>query len=130
MTWSDWDKALLALCAWREDRSGQREGMLAVMCSVRNRVERGNKSYSSAITQKWQYSSMTAPGDPQLGLYPQGGDPIFELALSLVDDVIDGAIADTTGGATNYYADSMTVPPKWADSMTFTVAIGGQRFFK
>ena len=41
-----------------------------------------------------------------------------------------GALEDITGGATSYYALSMTTPPYWAASMTPTVVIAGQKFFR
>ena len=43
--------------------------------------------------------------------------------------VADGKLTDITLGATSYYAVSIP-PPYWAASMTPTVMIANQRFFK
>lgn len=130
MTGNDWDKSLLALVAWREDRSGGRDGMLAVMFCVRNRVLHSGKTYAETICQPWQFSSMTATGDPQATHFPLVTDPQWTNAMAMVDDVIAGNFTDTTGGAVNYYAITMLTPPKWASQMTETVTIGNQKYFK
>jgi N-acetylmuramoyl-L-alanine amidase len=124
------DIAIGALTAWRENRGGGAPGMQSVLNVLQNRATHlGTSVYAEAV-RKWQFSSMTAPGDPNLILFPADADPQWAMALVLAGQMSDGVLADITGGATSYYADSMTTPPGWAAAMTPTVEIAGQKFFR
>jgi N-acetylmuramoyl-L-alanine amidase len=119
-----------ALTAWRENRSGGEDGMQSVLNVLVNRATtRGTSIYSEAV-RPWQFSSMTAHGDPQLMLWPSSGDPSWIVAQSLAEEAVEGILEDITGGATSYYAASMDEPPAWAAEMTKTVTIAGQLFFR
>lgn len=123
------DQFILALTAWRENRSGGRTGMQSVMNVILNRAEkRGTCAYMES-TRPLQFSSITAPNDPQLRNWPTVLDPAWQVAQALAQTAADGELADITDGATNYYA--LTIPePSWAAAMTRTVEIEGQVFFK
>ena len=124
------DIAIGALTAWRENRGGGTPGMQSVLNVLQNRAtHRGTSVYVEAV-RKWQFSSMTAPGDPNLILFPLDTDPQWAMALILAGQMSDGTLPDITGGATSYYADSMATPPYWAATMTATVEIAGQKFFR
>ena len=124
------DIAIGALCAWRENRGGGAQGMQSVINVLVNRAEqRGTSIYAEAV-RRWQFSSMTAPGDPNLVLFPLETDFEFETALSLMEHLQKGLLPDITGGATSYYAESMKTPPAWAATMQRTCVIDGQIFFK
>lgn len=124
------DQVIGALTAWRENRGGGVVGMQSVINVLVNRAtHRGTDVYSEAV-RRLQFSSMTAPGDPNLILYPVDNDPQWVQALALTALASRGSLEDITGGATSYYALSMPVPPYWAASMTQTVTIEGQVFFK
>lgn len=56
-------------------------------------------------------------------------DPIFQDSLAAVAEAQAGGV-DPTGGATMYYAASMTTPPYWVSKCTFTVQIDNQLFYK
>ena len=76
---------------------------------------------------------MTAPGDVNLILYPSAIDPQWAEALSLVAQAASGQLEDITLGATSYYAPKGMPDgkaPSWAATMTETVTIAGQIFFK
>ena len=123
------DQVIGALCAWRENRGGQIEGMQSVLNVLHNRaIARGTSIYAEAV-RKWQFSSMTAPGDPNLILFPSEQDSEWQIALKLTDQLSKGLLEDITQGATSYYAQSMPVPPGWAATMRQTVIIKGQIFF-
>ena len=96
---------------------------------VNRATHRGTDVYSEAV-RRLQFSSMTAAGDPNLILYPVDNDPQWVQALALTSLASKGSLEDITGGATSYYALSMPEPPYWAASMTQTVTIEGQVFFK
>ncbi len=104
--------------------------MQSVLNVLQNRaVRRGTSVYIEAV-HKWQFSSMTAQGDPNLILYPTDIDQQWVDALCLAEQMAAGTLSDITGGATSYYAESMKTPPYWAASMTQTCIIAGQIFYK
>jgi hypothetical protein len=104
--------------------------MTSVINVLVNRAfHRGTDVYTEAV-RRLQFSSMTAAGDPNLILFPTDNDPQWQEALTLASQASRGSLDDITGGATSYYALSMTTPPYWAASMTKTVEIEGQVFFK
>lgn len=59
----DADEVFLSkLCMYREDAIGGIIGMTAVCWSILNRAKRHKYSLYTAITTKWAYSSISAPG--------------------------------------------------------------------
>jgi N-acetylmuramoyl-L-alanine amidase len=121
--------AIIALCAWRENRGGGRQGMQSVLNVIRNLALRDHSSLYEQVIHPYRFSSMTAPGDPQLLVYPKPNDASFALAYALAEDAIQGNLTDITGGATHYFAASIP-PPSWASTMIRTAEIAGQIFFK
>jgi hypothetical protein len=82
----------------------------------------------SVITQKWQYSSIAATGDPQLMAYPKANDNIFEDCLKIADMVHDNLMNSPLPGADSYYDDSIPAP-KWATPDLFVGKIGRLNFY-
>lgn len=123
------DMFMLALTAWRENRGGGPEGMQSVINVICNRAKRNVTSPYTECVRKWQFSSLTAAGDPELILWPQEKDTEFLEAQALAYQASMDWLADLTNGATSYYALSMKEPPKWASKMTKTAEIKGQVFF-
>lgn len=97
------DYAILALTLWREARGEKDPGMAAVGCVLRNRVLKNLSTYYAEATKKWAFSSLTAVGDSQLGLWPNVLDNRWHDAQSLAQQIADGMYADVTGGATLYW---------------------------
>ena len=125
------DQFMLALCLWREARGVGNSGMVGVGSVIRNRVLKHESSYYFEIVKPWQFSSITAKGDPQLGLYPAGVDQSWNLAVRIAIGIIGDDIADTTEGATLYYDDSIPFPAGWdIHKVEDTVKIGRLNFFK
>jgi spore germination cell wall hydrolase CwlJ-like protein len=131
MNFRDFETSLLALVVWREARGEGYPAMLAVACSIRNRVERPSwwgHTFAEVIGKKWQYSSMAAPNDPQLLKYPLSElDQNFSDAMKAATDTISGLALSPVPGADSYY-DTSIRPPKWATPETFVAAIGALRF--
>lgn len=124
------DQFLLALAVWRENRGGGYPGMQSVANVILNRARhRGTSPYEECV-RPWQFSSLTARGDPGLVLWPALGDPSWAVAQSIAQSAANGTLDDITEGATSYYALTMATPPSWAAAMTKTVEIEGQVFFK
>jgi N-acetylmuramoyl-L-alanine amidase len=125
------DIFMLTLCCWREDRSGKGTGMTAVAWAVRNRYDRDKTSYYAEVTARLQFSSVTAPRDPELDEWAKKGDPMWALAREIARGVIYGPITDPTGGATLYYAETIPFPAAWNRSkVEQTITAGGQIFFR
>jgi N-acetylmuramoyl-L-alanine amidase len=124
------DQVLLALTAWRENRGGGLKGMQSVINVICNRAKKRNTSPYEECVRPWQFSSITAKGDPELTLWPAPSDEQFSTAQTLATLAGRNELVDITGGATFYYALSMKTPPSWAASMTKTVEIQNQAFFK
>ena len=121
---------MAALTAWRENRGGGSVGMQSVLNVIQNRAKQSQRDFYAVCTQPWQFSSITAKNDPQLGVWPAEGEAEMAVALDMAEQAYDGKLPDITGGATLYYAASMTSPPYWAAQSTKTVEIAGQLFFK
>lgn len=125
----------LALVIWREARGEPRLGKLAVAYSILNRVARPTwwgHDIPTVIWKKWQYSSMTADGDPQLALLPTPYKPegwdAYEECLEVAFRAYFREEANPAPGADSYYAWTIK-PPKWADPQLFVAEIGGHRFY-
>ena len=101
---------MLALVAWREARGEGLEGMLAVMCVVRNRVLARWGGWIEVMIQKNQFHSMIMLGDSQTVLWPT--DSSFEAVLKLAHEVHDGRTPDVTDGSL-YYANMQTATSSW-----------------
>src|SRR5262249_24943853 len=96
----------LALMAWKEARGQGPYAMQAVMRSCCNRVGATGvpDTMHGCIFQKNAYSSMSRPNDPQFNLKPEDGDGMYEAALIVAQNVLDGILPDLTKGA-KYYAN-------------------------
>ena len=127
MTQDDYNKSLLALTLWREAGGEGYVGMQAVGNVIRNRVVNGN--WSQVLSAKWQFSSLTAPGDPMLVKWPAPTDGSWQTAMEIAQDTYDGTLADITYGATHYFNPSVVLP-SWAASMTKVASIGHHDFYK
>ncbi|WP_062381972.1 cell wall hydrolase [Pseudomonas abietaniphila] len=135
---TDKDRDVLARTLWGEARGEGLAGMVAVAWSIRNRVEDGKEKswwgegYAGVCQKPYQFSCWNK-GDPNQP-YLTGAKqiPFRELAQCRIaaDQVIDGRVADPTGGATHYYAASMPSAPKWANGAKKTLTLGNHIFFK
>lgn len=94
---------MLALTMWRENRGGGASGMQSVGNVILNRAARHGISVWTVCTARLQFSSVTAPGDPELTLWPPDTDPTWATALELAARGAAGALEDLTGGAVLYY---------------------------
>jgi N-acetylmuramoyl-L-alanine amidase len=132
MTMQDWYKAVLALVIWREARGEPREGKIAVAAVIRNRVAATHlpDQWDDIIERKWQFSSMTAPGDGMLVQWPHDGDSSWLESMAVAEGIFVGTILDNTDGST-LYANLKVCSPSWNFSkLTQTAEIGAHTFFK
>jgi Cell Wall Hydrolase len=140
-----------SLCIWRENRGASSIGMQSVLEVLQNRATRDNTTIYEEAIAKLQFSSMTAPDDPEEILWPDSvKDPVdYALYVQAEQSVIkanSGALTDITGGATDYYnpnsiktTKTITLPngnvipfPEGWDptKVVYTGTIGNQVFFR
>lgn len=136
MEWIDYNRAILALCVWREARGEGLEGMRACAHVVSNRVRAHWGDYSKVIAAKNQFSSMTVLGDSQTVLWPIRPNSMFEAAMDIAEKVYVETDIDITHGAL-YYANLDTLTSQWfkeqilgrPDEHPITAKIGAHTFF-
>jgi spore germination cell wall hydrolase CwlJ-like protein len=125
------DTFLLALVVWREARGEPHDCRVAVACSILNRVKRPSwwgSDVQGVVTKKWQYSSMTAPNDPQLTKFPARSDTTWLDCMTIADDVLRGRVVPPFPGADSYHDISIPAP-NWATPAAFVGQLGRIRFF-
>lgn len=128
---TDYARVLLKIDVWREMR-GVPEAWAAAAWVVLNRVNHPGwwgRDIVSTLTHKWQFSSMTAPGDANLVQWPQE-DQTWEGISYQVDCVLDGTTPDPTDGATYYFTRPLTEPPAAWGTVFHTATIGGVQFYR
>lgn len=121
---------MLALVVWREARGETPEAQFAVACSILNRVKRPSwwgHDLLGVLGKKWQYSSMAAPNDPQLILWPQIDGSWCE-ALSIARAALNESEPNPVPGADSYYDDSISAPA-WTKAARFVQKIGRLNFY-
>ncbi|CAI8773758.1 N-acetylmuramoyl-L-alanine amidase [Pseudomonas jessenii] len=138
MTVTEKDRDILARTLWGEARGESLAGQIAVACTIRNRVNDGKtrswwgEGYAGVCQKPYQFSCWNK-SDPNFA-YLSGAKPIpfRELAQARIaaDQVIDGNVPDPTGGATHYYASTMTKAPAWVAGAKQTLKLGRHLFFK
>ncbi|MBR1209307.1 cell wall hydrolase [Bradyrhizobium sp. JYMT SZCCT0180] len=128
------DHLALARTIFGEARGESNAGREAVAHVVINRVNshKFRDTIEGVCLQPSQFSCFNV-GDPNrpkiLALDQDSENPTFKDCLAVARRVIDGAVADNTGGATHYYARTIAAP-SWTIGATLTAEIGVHRFFK
>ena len=120
------ETTFLALALWREARGESLDAKRGVACCILNRVKKPcwwGTDILSVLFKKWQFSSLTAPGDKQLTTYPTADDTQFEICMQIARDAVNGSIMNPVPGADSYYDVSISAPV-WATSKTFVRQIG------
>lgn len=121
----------LALTIWREARGESYTCKLAVAFSIMDRVHKpcwwGN-DLMSVVFKRFQFSSMTNAGDPNLVAWPQAADPAWNDAILTAIAAISGTPTNPAPQADSYF-DISIAPPNWAKPEMFVIAIGRLRFY-
>lgn len=131
------DLYIWALCVWREAMGEGYAGMLAVAWVMENRLnaEKWGATMHDVVSDRLQFSSMTALGDPMTVKWPNSQCPpadlaAWDVAQKAVSDVIRaGASQDPTNGA-EFYFNPGVVKPKWAKAFQLVATIGKHEFFR
>ena len=126
------DLAFLALTVWREARGESSVAKLAVAYSILDRVTHPTwwgRDVQSVVFKRWQYSSLTAPNDPQLVTWPLDSSD-----LAWIDCLLQAtaALANTSPNPApmaDSYFDESIAPPAWAQPKMFVRQIGRLKFY-
>lgn len=137
---------VLPLTLWREARGEGHAGMAAVCAVIMNRVAKHGSTPEQECLKPLQFSSMTAPGDPERNVYPSAADPSWVDAQEIASNAEAKLLVDPTDGATLYYAprsieqvclytlpsgQKIAFPPHWNPHVVqYTVTIGHHVFFR
>ena len=144
--------AVPALCAWRENRAGQKVGMQSVLNVLQNRALKNNPSLYAEAVKPEQFTSISPPPNmaaknSEADVWPQEGDALYITAEQMVGQALESTLPDITQGATLYYnpsgigetANKFTLPgggivdfpDGWNENaVAFTVEIAQQLFFR
>lgn len=129
----DYSAFILALDVWREASNQSHLAKVGVCDVVINRANHPGwwgHTIVEVVTHKWQFSGMTASGDPNLIRWPQENDPSWNDALNAVQEALAESHTDSTGGAVYYYTIPLTTPPTGWGPVTETIKIGAMHFCK
>lgn len=137
----NYDEWLACICIWREARGVSLQAKTGVWHVIQNRTQdaqrRWPRTVSGVVAQHMQFSSMTAPGNSQLVLWPvqptpgQAAGADWEAFLDCQTVVESPLDADPTGGANVYESFGPgEALPKWATEEALTVQIGPIRFYR
>jgi cell wall hydrolase len=124
---------IIALCEWKEGSDQPAEARNGIGWVVYNRVKMQTwwgRTPLNVVVQPWQFSSFTAPSDPNLTRWPRSGDVAWQECLASAKGIYDGAIPDPTDGAVYYYSKPLTSPPHGWGPVTETKTIGEIHFCK
>lgn len=131
--WSD--VILLALTVWREASNQPRGTKDAIAFSVLNRVARPSwwgTNLLSVLFKKWQYSSLTAPGDPNLVRWPMETDPSWWDSIEAAIDALENRVSNPFPGADSYFDASLVAAgkiPTWATADKYCGRSGAMMFY-
>ena len=126
------DLWVMAQAMWGEARGEGTDGLGAVALVIWNRSQDSRWarfSIAGICRQAWQFSVWNV-GDPNRTkmLALSLDDNLFCACLRMALDVLTGAQADYTHGATHYYAETIA-SPYWAEGHEPVAHIGHHLFF-
>lgn len=139
------DEAILGLTLYGEARGEPIEGIIAVGCVIRNRLQDSKKryggTYRDVCLRKWQFSVFNPDdSDPNfrkvieaataLMTKPPTSDPAMETCSWVALGISRGALPDNTKGANHYFVASMSPRPSWAQGYVPVVQKASHVFYK
>lgn len=132
---SEHELDVLARTLWGEARGEGSAGMVAVGWTIRNRAAHPGwwgKDIVGVCQAPYQFScwNKNDPNYPYLSGAKQIPAGEYLRAREAALSVLSGSQSDPTGGATHYYATTMSKPPAWAAKAKRTVVIGHHAFFR
>ena len=136
MTVSDYARILLSIAVWRESRSVPAAWTGVAWVALNRALEFArrfqvdmNAALVHVLSQPYQFSSMGAPGDHQLTLWPTPG-VLWDSLCDAVSRCLDGTTADPTNGAIFYFSLPLTSPPAEWGQVEKTFIAGDIQFWR
>lgn len=127
------DIVFAALCTWREARGEVEASKLGVLCVLRNRFRArwiDDDTYQDVCEHPWQFSGMTAKGDPNLSKWPASREGSWLDCLRLAELVVLDRVEDSTGGAVFYHDISIPAAPHAWGPVAETLRVGRLVFYR
>ncbi len=128
------DAVFAALCLWKEARGEPLAAKVAQVWVQRNRVEAHwihDECYQDVASHPYQFSGMTAPGDPNLAKLPESSDLAWRACLAVVEMVMVATPEqDSTQGAVFYHDISIPGAPAAWGPVVRTNQLGRLVFYK
>jgi spore germination cell wall hydrolase CwlJ-like protein len=126
------EREIIAACLVLEAANQGDFGMRSVMAVIRNRARGLPELFAPTVLRVKQFSAFNklTAGRESLSrtLARAHRDPMWPTALQIVDDALEEAWHDPTGGATHYTRTGEKTP--WTRSLAKTVTIGGHSFYR
>lgn len=120
----------MARTIYGEARGEGKKGMQAVANVIMNRVKKGGwygASIKDVVLKPYQFSCWNE-GDPNRTIIINASAAQLKQAREIADKVIAGELPDITGGATHYYANTISAP-YWTKSMKKVATVGSHYFY-
>lgn len=120
----------MARTIYGEARGEGVKGMQAVANVIMNRVARGGwygASIKDVVLKPYQFSCWNS-NDPNRAIITNASAAQLRQAREIAEKVISGELPDITGGATHYYAKSISAP-YWTKSMKRVATVGSHYFY-
>jgi spore germination cell wall hydrolase CwlJ-like protein len=128
----DTERETVAACLILEAASQGDFGMRGVMSVIRNRSRALPELFVTTVLRPRQFSAFnrfTAGRESLAQLIARARhDPMWPVALAIVDDATHQAWHDSTGGATHYTLSGERT--RWTRSLVKTVTIGAHSFYR
>lgn len=138
------DDAIHGLTLYGEARGEPIDGIIAVSCAIRNRVQdakrRWGQTFRTVCLQRLQFSCWTPLGGAAnhqavldaatVLLTHQKAPPLLEQCAWVALGVSRQAILDTVKGANHYHVATMKPRPKWAQSFVPVMQKTHHLFYK
>jgi hypothetical protein len=132
------DIIFIALTLWREARGEKPEVKYAISHVIKNRLDRKwgkQTTFMDICTAPWQFSGMSATGDPNLSKFPKAKDAIWGECIEIAESIwavkdSDTSLLDPTNGAVFYHDKSIPKAPGAWGKVEETLVRGRIKFYK
>jgi spore germination cell wall hydrolase CwlJ-like protein len=126
------ERETVAACLVLEAASQGDFGMRGVMAVIRNRARGRPELFAPTVLREKQFSALNNLTAGRESLWRTitraQRDPTWPIALAIVDDAVDDAWNDPTGGATHYTRTGERTG--WTRSLAMTCTIGAHAFYR
>ena len=114
--------------------NGGLAALIAVGNVIKNRLEAKTwfgKTISEVCQKPFQFSCWN-PGDPNIDKISMTyiTDPILLICQKIAKNILNEELPDITNGSNHYFANSMSIAPKWTKGQRPVFKLGHHIFYK